>query len=79
MLNQVMVSLVIMGTGWIIISAIQSGIAKELRPMTPGRPLATPGSLRWPVKAGGGRAPVSPGRMTSEEGKNEGPTWNGLA
>jgi hypothetical protein len=44
MLNQVIVSLVIMGGGWIIISAIQSGIAKEVRPVSPG-PLAAPGSV----------------------------------
>jgi hypothetical protein len=47
MLHQVIVSLVIMGAGWIIISAIQSGIVKELRPVAPG-PLATPRFLVWP-------------------------------
>jgi hypothetical protein len=72
MLHQVIVSLVIMGAGWIIISAIQSGIVKELRPMAPGRPLVTPEFLHWPVRAGGRRSPVNPGRVATEEWENEG-------
>jgi hypothetical protein len=72
LLNQVIVSLAIMGAGWVIISAIQSGMAKELRPMAPGRPLVIPGSLHWPVRAGGGRGPLSPGRTAVEEWENEG-------
>jgi hypothetical protein len=71
MLNQVMVSLVIMGAGWIIISAIQSGIAEELRPVAPG-PLAVPGSVDWPVRAGGRPDRANPGRIAAVEGESEG-------
>jgi hypothetical protein len=70
MMNQVIVSLVIMGAGWIIISAIQSGMAKEWRPVAPG-PLAAPGSVDWPVRAAGRRDRTGPGRIATDEWESE--------
>ena len=69
MMNQVIVSLVIMGAGWIIISSIQSGMAKEWRPVAPG-PLAAPTFLDWPVRAGGRPDRASP--IATDEWENDG-------
>jgi len=66
MLDQVLVSLVIIGVGWLIISAVQSGIVNELRPA-----FATPKFLDR-VRAGGWQVSASPERIAAEEWENEG-------
>jgi len=66
MLDQVLVSLVIIGACWLIISAVQSGIFDELRPA-----FATPKFLDR-VGAGGWQVSASPERIAVEEWENEG-------